>query len=466
MNNYLKILFLAICIFTCNYFAFSQQGEAKALVSKDSIVIGDVVKFTIEYDGEQPSEIFFPTISESLSKNILVVQADEPVKNKQNQQPLYYQNIDITSFDTGNIVIPVQELNAIFNGDTMQFYTDSLSLKVLPYMSMDTIGRDTIRAKSSGIVVFGKDAFNDELAQAIPDSIKRQLSADELKNLEDSVRNMMFQYFVSELYSNIGFRNDEAAVLIANGAKQTLFILDFNEIQEEIRIPGANDTIFVNEFDEVKAGQDLFVSINVEDIDDELFNTPMTWAEFWWKLWSILKKHWWWMLLSLAVILVILYFLFFRKKDIKQIFKRIAPQEPPHIIALRELERIRDEKKWQSGKILEFYSELTETLRRYLEGRFGIYAMEMTSDEIIHAISNRSEFQENHIEIFKQILSLADSVKFANAEPLLNENDNSLKNAFILVEDTIEQLEDDDIKQVDAFIEVEPDNSEEENQNV
>ena len=78
---------------------------------------------------------------------------------------------------------------------------------------------------------------------------------------------------------------------------------------------------------------------------------------------------------------------------------------------------------------------ITETLRRYMVDRFGINAMEMTSDEILALIKQTTEAQSVYDNL-RQILSLADFVKFAKMNPLPDENDLSLMNAYLFVNQT------------------------------
>jgi len=88
------------------------------------------------------------------------------------------------------------------------------------------------------------------------------------------------------------------------------------------------------------------------------------------------------------------------------------PGEPIHIITFRELDKLEKKGLWQAGKIKEYYTELTEILRYYLEIRYGIPALEMTSEEILAGLKN--EYIEND-QIFrlKKILQNADLSKFA-----------------------------------------------------
>ena len=67
-------------------------------------------------------------------------------------------------------------------------------------------------------------------------------------------------------------------------------------------------------------------------------------------------------------------------------FKKEEPKLPPHEQALKELDAIKQQKLWQQGRSKEYYTLITETLRRYMVDRFGINAMEMTSDEILALI--------------------------------------------------------------------------------
>ncbi len=138
-----------------------------------------------------------------------------------------------------------------------------------------------------------------------------------------------------------------------------------------------------------------------------------------------------------AIIFLILYSIK-RKRNNKPIFARPKkPKEPPHIVALRELDRIKREKIWQKGKQKQFYSEVTEALRVYIEDRFGINAMEQTSDETIESFRiNKGLLTEKQFNEVSQILKLADLVKFAKYTPLPDDDNKSLTNAYLFVNET------------------------------
>ena len=130
----------------------------------------------------------------------------------------------------------------------------------------------------------------------------------------------------------------------------------------------------------------------------------------------------------------IIYYMERKKKD-EPILRRVRPPEMPHVIAMRELDKLKAEKLWQQNKIKLYYTRLTEIIRMYIERRFEIKAMEETSNEILN------EFQEREIEninysILEQLLNLADLVKFAKGEPLPDENITHMENAYTFVKNT------------------------------
>jgi len=134
-----------------------------------------------------------------------------------------------------------------------------------------------------------------------------------------------------------------------------------------------------------------------------------------------------------ALAIFIIYRLLARKSLMP--FKKEEPYVPPHVRAIRELDAIKEAKLWQAGKTKEYHSEITDTLRKYIQERFGIGAMEMTSGEILTDIEKRSETDAAYDNL-KQILILADFVKFAKYRSLPDENELSMMNAYLFVNTT------------------------------
>ncbi len=142
-------------------------------------------------------------------------------------------------------------------------------------------------------------------------------------------------------------------------------------------------------------------------------------------------------LLAAGLIFLILYALKRRKENRPLFLIPQKPKEPAHIIALRELDRIKEEKVWQQGKTKQYYSEVTDVLREYIMNRYGIPAMEQTSDETITSFTKQKYLpDEKTFDNLKRILFNADLVKFAKYEPLPDENNLVLVDSYFFVNQT------------------------------
>lgn len=124
-------------------------------------------------------------------------------------------------------------------------------------------------------------------------------------------------------------------------------------------------------------------------------------------------------LLILLLILGGLYY-WWRKRNTKvEVIAEPEPEPLPHEWALKALDNLEEKKLWQSGDVKEHYTILTGILREYLERRYGINALEQTSDEILHQL----QYQHLNKELIfdtEQLLSAADLIKFAKADPGMN----------------------------------------------
>ena len=117
-------------------------------------------------------------------------------------------------------------------------------------------------------------------------------------------------------------------------------------------------------------------------------------------------------------------------------FRKEEPKLPPHEQAIKELDEIKQQKLWQQGRNKEYYTQITEVLRKYIVERFGINAMEMTSAEILDLLRSDADVKQVYDHL-KQVLELADFVKFAKLHPLPDENERSLNCAYLFVNQTI-----------------------------
>jgi len=145
-------------------------------------------------------------------------------------------------------------------------------------------------------------------------------------------------------------------------------------------------------------------------------------------------------LLIWALTLLIIWFIL-KKKYGKE--KEILTAEqllPAHVVAIMELDRLKSEKIWKIGKNKEYYTNLSDILRKYIQRRFMINALEMTTDEIL-VLFKRDKSTQSVYQNLRQILQLADLVKFAKIQPLENENEMSIMNSYLFVNQTkIEEM--------------------------
>lgn len=140
--------------------------------------------------------------------------------------------------------------------------------------------------------------------------------------------------------------------------------------------------------------------------------------------------------LVIILILALGIYIYIRIKKNKPIIPVLEkPKDPPYIVALRDLDKLKEKKLWQKQLYKQYYSELTNIIRIYLELQFNIPALESVSSELIEYLSQK-QFDEELIKNMKSLFTTADFVKFAKAQPLPDENDWHLKNAYTFVEKT------------------------------
>jgi hypothetical protein len=127
------------------------------------------------------------------------------------------------------------------------------------------------------------------------------------------------------------------------------------------------------------------------------------------------KKYWPHILVFLGLCAAIYYW--WRKRQIKQSLPAPPVPEPsPHEWALAALDELQERNLWQGGDVEEHYTMLTAIFREYLERRYGITALEQTSEEIIHQLTFQ-KLEPSLLADTEQLLSVSDLIKFAKADP-------------------------------------------------
>ena len=176
------------------------------------------------------------------------------------------------------------------------------------------------------------------------------------------------------------------------------------------------------------------LTIEVDTLHAEQFfgpkdvqNNPFQWSD-----WSLP----FWLSVLMLVLLAVGYYLYLRLRDNKPIIShiRIVKRLLPHQKAMKEIEQIKADKMVTSENSKEYYTKLTDTLRKYIEERYGFSAMEMTSSEIIERLTSAQD--QKALDELRQLFTTADLVKFAKYSTLINENDANLVNAIEFINQT------------------------------
>ncbi|MEG1554420.1 MAG: hypothetical protein RRZ64_06955 [Rikenellaceae bacterium] len=173
-------------------------------------------------------------------------------------------------------------------------------------------------------------------------------------------------------------------------------------------------------------------TIAIDTTKDEIYTVkaplkmPITWAE--------IQKYVWFSLLGL-LILAALYYVIKRLRQNKSLLPQ-KPKLPPHILAINELEKIKKENLWQSGKVKLYYTRVTDVIRDYLGERFGVNAKEMTTDEILSIMEEQISKKGKDYQMLQELLRLSDLVKFAKLEPSPMDNQSAFDNAYYFIEVT------------------------------
>lgn len=169
----------------------------------------------------------------------------------------------------------------------------------------------------------------------------------------------------------------------------------------------------------------------IKDLKGQI-GVPYTWRDF---------LPW---ILGAILVFMIIYLLrrYFKKGKPAAIAEKPAPLRPAHETALEALNELEAKKLWQNGNHKAYHSSISDIIRTFIEHRWKIHAMEMTTDEILR-VQLISGLEKSTYDELKYLLELADQVKFAKLTPVVFENEQSIRNAYAFVnacrETTIEK---------------------------
>lgn len=140
---------------------------------------------------------------------------------------------------------------------------------------------------------------------------------------------------------------------------------------------------------------------DIEDIRDPL-TAPLPWE---WIVGGAL----------FALLLALLAWKLYRRKKPEVVAEE--PPPPAYEIALERLDVLLKSDMLDSGRMKEFYLELTQLLRVYIEGQFYMRAPERTTEEFLEELRQSLAFNPEQRELLRQILQHGDMVKFAELKP-------------------------------------------------
>jgi hypothetical protein len=147
------------------------------------------------------------------------------------------------------------------------------------------------------------------------------------------------------------------------------------------------------------------------------------------------RSYWKW--LAWIAVLIASYFVYLLWKN-RRPTEEIIPYTPPipaHITALKSLKLLEKNHAWESQEQKEYYSDLTYTVRLYLEQRFGIKAVEYTTREILVELKYADISEEDKAHL-RKLLSQADMIKFAKMKADSDHGKDSLYKSIEFVEKT------------------------------
>ena len=176
----------------------------------------------------------------------------------------------------------------------------------------------------------------------------------------------------------------------------------------------------------------LTIDVDTTNVDQFFGPKDVQDNPFQWSDWSLT----FWLSVLMLVLLAICYYLYLRMRDNKPIIThiRIVKKLLPHQKAMQQIEQIKAEKMVTAEDSKEYYTRLTDTIRKYIEERYGFSAMEMTSSEIIAKLMETQD--DGALSELRHLFLTADLVKFAKYSTLINENDMNLVNAIDFINQT------------------------------
>ncbi|ETN94682.1 BatD family protein [Zhouia amylolytica] len=163
--------------------------------------------------------------------------------------------------------------------------------------------------------------------------------------------------------------------------------------------------------------------------------------------------------IGLAIIGGLLYWFVFREKPLTQEEKEALL--PPYDRAMLELKKLDESKFLIQSEYKEYYTQLTNIVRSYLEEDVHITALESTTDELINKIellkdAGSLDIDNETIIQFKKVLETADLVKFARSTPessVIEGDRKVIENIVIKTKEALPEPTEEELLQNEEYLE-------------
>lgn len=159
--------------------------------------------------------------------------------------------------------------------------------------------------------------------------------------------------------------------------------------------------------------------------------------------------NWWIYVLVILGLVGLGFFIFYFLKNRKPEAKaEVVVYKTPIEKATTLLQQLESKGLWQKGAVKDYYSELTDIVRNYIEEEIKIPAMESTTSELIEGLrkaakQKKLKLSNDTVENLEKVLQQADLVKFAKVTPMdyeIEEDKKRISNTIVTIHKSIPEV--------------------------
>lgn len=143
-----------------------------------------------------------------------------------------------------------------------------------------------------------------------------------------------------------------------------------------------------------------------------------------------------WLGLALALLAAAFAAWWWRRRRGRGDAETETPRIPPYDLAIQELERLRRTDFSNLRELRRYYFAISAVVRTYVEGRFGLNATDLTTEEILSSLGGLVRLDPVQARRLERFLVATDQVKFAAHLPRPEEIDRTYGQAMSFVQTT------------------------------